>query len=70
MTQVLLVLLLFLTSAGSLNIGLEIIQIEAIEGPGDLMRGFLDIALPLKGGEGLEEGQMERTCSLRRLFAH
>lgn len=65
-----MVLFLLMTSTGSLNIRLEIIQIETLEGLCDLVRSFLDVALALKGGERRKEGQMGMTSCLRRLFAH
>lgn len=70
MVHGLLVLLLFLTSTGGLNICLEIVQIEAAEDPGDLMGRFFDVALSFKGREWLEEREMGMTRCLRRLFAH
>ena len=70
MVQGFLVLLLFLTSTGCLNIGFEIVQIDGAEDPGDLVGCSFDVALPLEGGEGLKDGQMGMACYLRRLFAH
>ena len=70
MVQGFLVLLLFLTSTGGLNIGFEIVQIDGAEDPGDLVGCSFDVALPLEGGEGLKDGQMGMACYLRRLFAH